>query len=139
MGPVLWKCHSGCGEGGIGGGRRRARRPEGAAAGVGALLGGCRWEGSGTGDSHPQETWGSHQGRAGVVLGRKRSLSWRCWVTPRHHKRKEDGRKAMIRGGRRGWSARDRPDTWRAELGPGLGAGALGAGHGFALLVVGSE
>ena len=57
---VLWKCHSGCDEGGTGGGGRRARRPEGEAAGVGALLGGRRWEGSGTGDSHPQDTWGSH-------------------------------------------------------------------------------
>ena len=46
---MLWKCRSGCGEGGIGGGGRRARRPEGEAAGVGALLGGRWWEGSSTG------------------------------------------------------------------------------------------
>lgn len=64
---------------------------------------------------------GSHQGRAeiGAKEGRESVLEMLGCERPAAE---EDGRKAMIWGGRRGWSARDRPDTWRAELGPGLGA-----------------
>lgn len=79
-----------------------------------------------------------------MALGRKGSLSWRCWVAPRHHKQEErweegDRSEDTVQGGRRGWYAGEGQDTWHAEMRPGLGAGAPGSGHGFTLLVVGSE